>query len=171
MALYLGAIMGGTPGYRTLIDTPLPTSPKKLPSWLATNVLNPAHALFHELGYLLREDPRIHDKALYNSILCAIADGATTASKIGSTAGFVRRDEDVLLGRRPIYRIADPIVRFSQLIIEPYRVLLEEGHANEAWAAAAASFSSGVLGPYFEHVAVRWSAVYAGDRWPARSAR
>lgn len=183
VALQLGAIMGGTPGYRALVEQELPASAEHLCQWLARNVLSPAHALYHEVDYLLREDPRVHDKALYNSILRAIAAGAGTASKIGGlvgrsdrslhhplevlvSSGFIRRDDDVLLQRRPIYRIADPIVRFSQLVVEPYRVLLEDRRVEEAWAAAASSFSAGVIGPYFERIATTWTARYAGQSWP-----
>ncbi len=182
VALQLGAVMGGTPGYRALVEQGPPARATQLRQWLARNVLNPAHALYHEMDYLLREDPRIHDKALYNSILQAIAAGASTAGKIGGlvgradrslhypldtlvSAGFIRRDDDVLLHRRPVYRIADPIVRFSQLVVEPYRTLLEDRRVEEAWVAAEPSFSAGVIGPHFERLAVTWTARYA--HWPA----
>ncbi len=183
VALRLGAIFGGTPGYKALIEHAPPRSTKDLASWLGRSILKPAHALYDEMSYLLREDPRIQDKALYNSILRAIADGATTASKIGAligrrdsalthpldvliTAGFLHRDEDLLLQRRPSYRIADPIVRFSQLVVEPNRVSLEEGQVQEAWRATESSFSAGVLGPYFEHIAGHWTRHYSEDHWP-----
>jgi hypothetical protein len=184
VALRIGAIMGETPGYRALISQPTPQNKRGLPQWLAKNILNPAHALYQEMGYLLREDPRIQDKALYNSILRTIAAGATTASKIGAalgrtdrsvqhplevllTAGFLRREEDVLLQRRATYQIADPIVRFTQLVLEPQRTLLEERLVEQAWSAAYPSFSAGVLGPHFERVAVHWTAKYAIERWSA----
>jgi len=182
-AFLVDALVGGTPGYRALIEEPVPDDADQLPRWLARTLLNPAHALFDETAYLLREDPRVQDKALYNRILQAIATGRHSPQAIGSTLGrpssalthallvltsadFVRREEDVLLQRRPTYFIADPIVRFGQVTIEPYRELLEERQPERVWAAAQTSVSAQILGPHFERLAQTWTQHFAGDRWP-----
>ena len=47
VAIRLHAIFGGAPGYRALTNG-LPTSVSDLGQWLATNVLNPNHALYQE---------------------------------------------------------------------------------------------------------------------------
>ena len=86
VAFRLHAIMGGTPGYRDLTDG-APQSLHELDGWLAATVLNPAHALFGEADYLLREDPRITDRALYHSVLGAVAAGSTTPAAIGAALG------------------------------------------------------------------------------------
>lgn len=183
VAFQIDAVLGGTPGYRPLIEHAVPSRPEGLPGWLAGSLLDPAHAMFGEAGYLLREDPRITDRAVYNSILQAVAAGRTTPTQIAATlgrdarslahpldvlltAGFVRREDDVVLQRRPSYQVADPVVRFAQLVIEPQRVLLEERAAEQAWAAARSAYSSLVLGPHFERLCVEWTARHAGDRWP-----
>lgn len=106
---------------------------------------------FNEKSFLLREDPRNLDKALYNSVLQAAAAGWHSPTAIGSaigrdynnlkhplsvleSTGFLLRAEDVLTRRRPVCFLADPIVRFSQVVIDPHRALLEERDAAGAWA-------------------------------------
>ncbi|GMA23835.1 hypothetical protein GCM10025864_15940 [Luteimicrobium album] len=129
--------------------------------------------------------PRITDKAVYNSILSAVARGAHKATEIGGVvsrdlnqlryplsvlegAGFLRRVEDQLTGRRPLYFLADPIVRFAETVVEPYRYLLEEGEIRDAWEVAQPALSSRILGPHFEHLARVWTSRYSGDRWGER---
>lgn len=57
----------------------------------AATVFNPSHALFGEAACLLREDPRIQDRALYLSVLGAVAAGATTPAKIAAAIGRDQR--------------------------------------------------------------------------------
>ncbi|MGH7856950.1 MAG: ATP-binding protein, partial [Candidatus Binatia bacterium] len=142
--------------------------------------LSPTHALFREADYLLREDPRLTDRALYHSIITAIAKGATTPTEIGAavgrpaqslayplsvleSAGFVDRIDDVLLQRRPRLLLADPIIRFHQLVTAPRLAMLEEGHAEAAWRGAAATFASKILGPHFERLARSWVALHGRE--------
>ncbi len=182
VAFGVNAVLGGTPGYRSLIDAAVPRTAARIPKWLGRSVLNPAHALFNETAYLLREDPRIVDKALYNSILSAVAGGRHTQKEIGAllgrdsnhlrhpmgilvSAGFLLREDDVLLQKKPVYFIADPVVRFSEVVLDPYRSLLEERDIATTWERAAPAYSSLVLGPHFERMAVEWTARHSGDRW------
>ena len=182
VAFQLDAVLGGTAGYKPLISAAPPRRSDEMPSWLAASVLNPAHALFQETDYLLREDPRISDRGLYNSILQSVAAGNHTTKGIGATigrdhnsmryplqvlesAGFLNKVEDLLTQKRPLYYIADPIIRFGEVVIEPYRALLEEGDVDTAWSRAAPAFSSAVLGPHFEQLALTWTARYSGERW------
>jgi uncharacterized protein len=182
VAFHVDAILGGTPGYRQLVTTPPPATVDGLEGWLASQILNPAGALFNEKAFLLREDPRNLDKAVYNSILQAVADGHHSPAAIGSAvgrdynalkhplgilvgAGFLVRVDDMLTRKRPLYYLADPIIRFSQVVIDPHRALLEERDVSSAWGAAADSYSSLVLGPHFEHLARVWTGRYSGSRW------
>lgn len=177
VAMRLHAVLGGTPGYRDLTDS-VPQSTEELDRWLIGHVLNPAHALFGETDYLLREDPTITDRALYQSVLAAIAGGQTTpggiAAALGRDArslwhpldvlragGFVRRSEDVLSQRRPIYAVADPIIRFAMLIVRPRQAMYEERHAPSAWAASTEAFATRVLGPHIEDLAREWTRRFA----------
>ena len=177
VALRLHAILGGTPGYRDLTH-PAPQTMTELDEWLGAHVLNPAHALFGETDYLLREDPRITDRALYQSVLAAISAGDTTPAAIAGslgrdarglwhalevlrTAGFVTRSEDLLVQRKPAYAVADPIVRFAMLVVRPRQVMYEDRRAAAAWAASQDAFSARILGPHFEDLARQWTRRFA----------
>lgn len=177
VALRLHAVLGGTPGYRDLTDPP-PAGLVELDEWLAATVLNPAHALFGETAYLLREDPRITDRALYQSVLAAIAAGETSPGAIANvlgrearslghpldvlrTAGFVTRADDLLAQRRPVYAVADPIVRFQMNVVRPRLAQFEERQAVQAWGASRQVFGSRVLGPHVEDLARQWTARFA----------
>jgi hypothetical protein len=172
------AIVGGTPGYRDLLAGSPPSKPSDLPEWLFGGVLNPSHALFTEAEYLLTEDPAISDRALYQSVLSAITQGAHTQREIGSRlgrtdqamqhpllvlerAGLIRRDADVLLGRRPLIRIADPMLRFHHAVIRPDVVRFESRRTREAWAAGTPRFETQILGPHFEDLAREWTFRFA----------
>jgi len=177
VALVLHSIVGGTAGYRDLMGRP-PRSLKELPDWLGASVLNPAHALFREAEYILAEDPRLVDRGLYHSLLDAISRGEQVPTRIAGRigrqegalrhplrllqeAGFVRREEDAFLERRPLYSVADPIVRFHHVIMRPAIAQLEERRAKEVWRQREASFRSQILGPHFESLAREWTLRFA----------
>lgn len=155
-----------------------PRSIHELGDWLAATLLNPSHALFREEEYLLREDPRLTDRALYHSVLTAVSAGASTPSAIGGrlgrdgrslahplatllTSGFLRREEDVLLQRRGTLVVADPIIRFARLIVEPRLATFEDRRSAEGWSDAAAAFGTQILGPHFEELARAWTRRFA----------
>jgi len=178
VAVRLHAILGGTPGYRDLLGLDPPRRVADLGRWLAAGVCNPASAMFREDDYLLAEQRGLTDRALYHSVLSAVAMGNHTETKMAAVlgrerqalswplkvlvdAGFVTRDEDALRERRPTYRIAEPIVRFHHVVTRADLARFEERRAAEAWADAAERFSSHVLGPHFEDLARQWTARYA----------
>lgn len=177
-AFLVHAVVGGTPGYRDLLNAAVPARPGAFFDWLAAGVLNPSHALFSEAAYLLTEDPAITDRALYQSALAAITRGANTQREIGGRlertdqamqhpllvlerAGFIRRDADILVGKRPLIRVADTMLRFHHAIIRPDLARFEERRTREAWAAAEQRFETQVLGPHFEELARDWTRRYA----------
>ncbi len=180
-AFAVDTVMGGAAGYKALtVDAGVLDNVADLPEWLAATVLNPSHVLFREDDYLLREDPRVTDEAVYYSLLHAVADGRTSPAKIAealgrtandishhlgvmSTAGFVVRQEDLLVARRPVYRVADPIVRFHHLINRRHRARLEDRRAFEVWADAEASYRSRIVGPHFESLSRVWIDRYASE--------
>ncbi len=173
------AIVGGTPGYRELVADPhVPDDPGQLGGWLARNVLRPSMPLFDEARRVVHEDPRIRDTAAYSSVLAAVAAGESSPTKIGgllgrpatslehqlttlASAGFIDRRHDLLLDRRPVITVADPMVRFHQLVIEPYLADLEAGRAGQVWAEAVHTVESRIYGPHFETLAAEWVARYA----------
>jgi hypothetical protein len=172
------SLIGGTPGYRELVPDPrVPEDPSRLGGWLARNVLRPSMPLFDEARRVVHEDPRIRDTAGYSSVLAAVAAGESSPTKIGGllgrpanslehqlstleSAGFIERRHDLLLDRRPVITIADPMVRFHQLVIEPYLADLEAGRADQIWAEVTHTVESKIFGPHFEALAADWVARY-----------
>ena len=161
------AVVGGTPGYRELVlDPRVPENPALLGDWLARNVLRPSMPLFDEASRVVHEDPRIRDTGTYSSVLAAVAAGESSPTKIGgllgrpatslahqmttlASAGFIDRRQDLLLDRRPVVTVADPMVRFGQLVIQPYLSDLEAGRAHQVWAGAAHTVESKDSGAAF----------------------
>jgi AAA+ ATPase superfamily predicted ATPase len=181
VAIRLHAIVGGTPGYRDLLGLDAPRDVEGIGAWVAAGVCNPASALFREDDYLLAEERGLTDRALYHSVLSAIAAGNHTETKMAATlgrdrqalswplrvlvdAGFVVRDDDALRRRRPNYRIAEPIVRFHHVVTRRDLARFEERRAADAWADAQARFATHVLGPHFEDLARRWTIRYASEQ-------
>lgn len=168
------ALIGGTPGYRDLVPNPVvPNEPDGLDAWVARNVLRPNVPLFDEGTRVVHEDPRIRDTAIYSSLMSAVAAGESSPAKIGGlvgrtssslshqlgmleSAGFVERRQDMLLDRRPVITVADPVVRLHHLVTEPHLAELEAGEATRVWADVVHTVESKILGPHFEALATEW---------------
>ncbi|MEU6743258.1 ATP-binding protein [Streptosporangium sandarakinum] len=174
-ALRVHAVLGGSPGYRNLAPEPAPRSLPEFDAWIPATVLDPGQALFSrsEAEYLLREDPRFTGSSLHYAIINAVASGATSPAKIGgmlerdrtslgrplemlTTSGYLSHSTDPLWERRPVITVADPIIRFHNLITVPKRDLVETGGSAQAWHDSQATFVSRVLGPHFEECARDW---------------
>lgn len=173
------ALIGGTPGYRDLVlDPVVPEDPMLIGHWVTRNVLRPTVPLFDEANRVVHEDPRIRDTAVYASLLAAVAAGESSPAKIGGllgrpsssltyqlgmleSAGFVHRRHDLLLDRRPVITVADPVVRLHHLVIEPYLADLEAGRAEQVWQEVEHTVDSKILGPHFETLATEWVSRYA----------
>jgi DNA-binding MarR family transcriptional regulator len=178
LAFLLFCVVGGTPGYRDLLEMGPPISVADFPAWLARGVLNPSHAMFRETDYLLAEEPSLTDRAIYQSALAAIAAGRTTSGAVAGALGrpetsvthiidglerarFIERADDVLRSRRPILRITDAMLRFQHAVIRPDFRRFESRQTLAAWSDATARFESGVAGPAFEAIARAWTSRYA----------
>ena len=178
LAFLLFCVVGGTPGYRDLLELGPPMSVADFAAWLARGVLNPSHALFHETDYLLAEEPRLTDRAIYQSALSAIAAGRTTSGAVAAALGrpetsvthvldglerarFIERAADVLRSRLPVLRITDAMLRFQHAVIRPDLHRFESRQTLAAWESAAARFESAVVGPTFEAMARVWTSRYA----------
>lgn len=169
LAFRVDAIVGGTPGYRELVRS-VPMSLGDLDSWVVNEVLSPASALFREDEWLLGEQRGMESRALYLSVLASVAGGNGTQTSIANQlgrsqqsvlhpldalvrSGFLEKGDDVIRQRRPIYRVADPIIRFHQVVRHPRTALFEDRRGAEAWVDSRPGFDSLVLGPHFEHLA------------------
>lgn len=177
-AFVVHAVIGGTPGYRDLLAGTPPARATDLDRWLERGVLNPASAMFREDDYLLTEERSLSDRALYHAVVGAIAAGNTTQSAVAAAlgresravqhplraleeAGFVEREDDMLRRRRPLYRLADPIVRFHHVVTRADLARFEDRRFADAWPEAAARFSTHVLGPHFEWLAREFTRRFA----------
>ncbi len=153
LAYLLHTVFGGTAGYRPLVDA-APASAATFDTWLARNVLDPAHAPYGEKDNLLHEDSHIGDTQLYDSILSSVAGGNHSIADIGAplartrdalshpisilvATGFLLKVDDMTNLRRSLYFLVDPIVRCSEVVIEPYRPMLEEGASADVEAGRA----------------------------------
>lgn len=72
------------------------------------------------------------------------------------SAGYLRYERDPLWERRPVITLADPIVRFHNLITVGQHDLVETGRSAQAWQAVQPTFTSRILGPHFEECARDW---------------
>lgn len=179
-AFTVHAILGGTPGYRDLLPAEPPARAADVARWLAAGPLNPASALFREDDYLLTEERTFTDRALYHSVVTAVADGHSSQGAIAAAlgreqravqhplraleeAGFIVRTDDALRARRPIYALADPIVRFHHVVTRRDLARFEDRRTAEAWVDAQPRFSTHVLGPHFEELARTFTFAVADE--------
>jgi hypothetical protein len=181
-AFLVDAVLGGAPGYRDVVGGPPDGSEKedRFYGWLERTVCNPSHILFSEPEYLLAEDPRITDRGTYHAIWEAVSSGAATPTQIGGivgmeaktlgyhlgimrAAGFIHHDQDVLLQRKPVITVADPVVRFHDLIVRPNIADFEMREGRAAWERSRSTFASKVLGPHFEALAREWTRRHARE--------
>lgn len=185
LAFRVHALLGGTPAYRDMSGV-RPDGPRDFDGWVAEGPLNPNRAIYREGAALLQEDPSLSDLGLYYSVLNAIANGACRRSEIAAVLGrtdnalahplamleqtqLVERVEDALRQRRPVYRIAEPVLRLHQLIIAPNEADLVGHAAARVWADNADTVQSKIYGPHFEELARQWCLWHAepetlGDR-------
>jgi hypothetical protein len=82
------------------------------------------------------DDPELGDAAFYHAVLAAICSGSRKRSDIARSLGrpdsalshplgmlervqLVRKVDDALRSRRPVYQVTEPLVRLQHLIIRP----------------------------------------------------
>lgn len=178
VAFRVHSLLGGTPAYKGMSGG-VP-SRADFGAWVAGGLLDPASALFREGNVLLYEQPGLVDPGLYFSVLGAIADGAARRSEIAGLLQrpdaalahplsvleelqLIARSEDALRARRPVYRIAEPIIRFHQLVIRPREAVLAARGGARVWRDVADTVTSKVYGPHLEDLVREWVLAYASE--------
>jgi hypothetical protein len=73
-----------------------------------------------------------------------------------TSSGYLDYSTDPLWERRPVITVADPIIRFHNLITVPKRDLIETGDSIQAWHESQPTFISRILGPHFEECSREW---------------
>ncbi|MEI6622566.1 MAG: DUF234 domain-containing protein [Actinomycetes bacterium] len=179
-AFKMHALVGGTPAYRDFAGGDVPDSSSDIERWVPATLLNPSSAFFREGRILLEEESEISDDALYWSVLTAIADGNTRRGQIASMIGrpntalghpltvltdtqLITKHEDALKLKRATFHIAEPILRFRQLIIEPNENRLTRRRGQQVWEQSTDTVSSRIYGPHFEQLAREWTQDASAD--------
>ena len=132
---------------------------------------DPSSILYEEPSNLLKQE--VQKASQYNSILSAIAGGASQnneiATAVGLTSteityylkelqrlGIVERELPVVRsGRRAVYRVSDNLFRFWHRFVMPHRSTIERGIASRAMAAMDAHMAE-YMGPVFEEICRQW---------------
>lgn len=180
LAVHVHALCGGTPAYLDYCGGDVPADLDDLGPWVVRNLLNPASAFFREGRVLVSEEPDLRDVSLYFSVLTSLASGDTRRGQIAATLGrketalahplavleearLVTSQQDALRSRRTTYRIAEPMLRFQQLVIAPRESRLVRGHRSQIWHELSGTVSSRILGPHFEELAREWVREHATE--------
>jgi uncharacterized protein len=183
LAVKVFSVVGGTPAYRReFVADDAPRSARDFDAWVTRTALNPAVPLFREPRYLLSEDPSLGDRALYHSVLAAIAAGETTSARIAgrlgrpatslayplqtlTDAGFITSDVDAFHAKRVHYSISEPLLVFYDAIARSAWSELERpGQAREVWRRSQSTFLAQVVGPQFEAICRTWARRFASAR-------
>lgn len=177
IAFRLHALVGGTPAYQPMcVDRP--DSADGFDDWVVRRLLSPASAMFREGGALLYEEPELGDAALYHAVLGAICGGASKRSDIARLLGrpdsalshpldmlervhLVRRVDDALRSRRPLYQVSEPLIRLQHLIIRPFESRLTGRGRARVWEQAQDTVESLIYGPHLEELARSWCIDFA----------
>ncbi|WP_018350482.1 AAA family ATPase [Longispora albida] len=179
LAFRVNALVGGTPAYLGMCGGG-PPSAADFDAWICGTLLNPANAMFREGNQLLQEEPEITDPTSYAGVLAAVSMGRVRRSEIAATlgraataiahplaglenVGLLERVEDAFRAKRGTYRIADPIIRFSQLVVQRDEGRLVRGEAKRVWADAADTVASKIYGPHLEDLAREWVLAHASE--------
>jgi uncharacterized protein len=178
LAFRVHALAGGTPAYRGMSGGRPPRALRDFDRWVIDGVLSPVSALHREGNVLLYEEPEIVEPAVYFSVLAAIARGATRRGAIASALGrpdsalshplavleqlrLVDRVEDAFRQRRPVYRLAEPMIRLHQLVIQPWQAELAVLGGRQVWRDVTDTVSARIYGPHLEDLARTWCQVHA----------
>ncbi|GAA1653925.1 ATP-binding protein [Catellatospora bangladeshensis] len=186
LAFRLHALVGGTPAYLAMSET-APRETGEFDEWVVDRLLNPASVMFHEGDVLLRQQTEIADPALYFAVLAAISRGAHRRSEIANILGrpdtalghplavlesvrLIDRTEDALRQQRPSYLVAEPLIRFHQLVIVGNDPAFALRQGERVWHSKADTVSAKIYGPHLEQLAREWTQAHAAEAtlggWP-----
>lgn len=171
----LYGITGGVPLYLEQFDPALSLRENLLENFFDRNAM-----LFEEPGNLLKQELREPER--YNSIIAAVAGGASKLSEIASAVGMETGacskyiDSLIELGilcretpvteprsRRPIYQIQDPFFRFWYSFVPRNMALIQSGRMAAAYDQVVGSRLHDYMGQVFERICRDWLLFHAAD--------
>lgn len=181
LAARVHALVGGTPAYLDYAGGQPPADRHSLDDWVVHHLINPSSAFFREGRLLVGEEPTLGDSALYLSVLAALSTGRTRRSEIAAALGraesalthslavlqdtrLVTARADALRSRRTTYHIAEPMLRFHQLIIAPHEARLVRRHGMQVWKTLQPTVNSAIYGPHFEELCREWTRDHAAPQ-------
>lgn len=181
LAVRVHALRGGMPAYLDYADGQPPADARSFDDWVVRHLLNPSSAFFREGRLLVGEEQTLGDSALYFSVLAALSTGRIRRSEIAAALGradstlahlltvlqdthLVEARVDALRSRRTTYHIAEPMLRFHQLVIAPQEARLVRRHGMQVWTAAQPTVSSAIYGPHFEELCREWVRDHAAPQ-------
>ncbi|GAA3372686.1 hypothetical protein GCM10020367_28640 [Streptomyces sannanensis] len=172
LAVLVHAVVGGTPAYRReFVDDDVPKGPADFDDWVCRTLLNPARRIHGDPLWLLASQPDLQDRAMYHSVLAAVATGHHTAGTIADTVGHRTTDvthpltaltrcglltatPDAFRVHRTVYRIAEPLILFHHAVVRP-------GGTALTWQRSRTVFLDKVVAPHFAQLCREWAVQYA----------
>lgn len=171
----LYGITGGIPHYINKLDIE-----KNLDEAVLNNLFDPSGYLFEEPENLLKQELR--EPAIYNSIISAIAGGAShsneISTKVGLESGVCAKYLRVLLelcilkketpvtekpGRKTIYAIDDNFFRFWYRFVPRNMSAINAGRIRQIYEQTIKRFYSDYMGLVFEKMCQEYLLRYAPD--------
>ena len=147
---------------------------------LLENFFDPSAYLFEEPENLLKQELR--EPAIYNSIITAIAGGATRLNQISDRTGIDTSvctkyingltDLGIVQKRLPVvqksakkttYHISDNFFRFWYRFVPGNMLAVSSGNMERIYDAAVGSYLSAYMGLVFEDICKQYLVFYAAD--------
>lgn len=171
----LYGVTGGIPHYINKLDVE-----DDMDDAILNNLLHTSSYLFEEPENLLKQELR--EPALYNSIISAIAGGASRSNeistKVGLESGVCSKYLRVLLelgilkretpvaekpGKKTIYRIDDNFFRFWYRFVPKNMSMISAGRIRQVYDLAIKRFYPDYMGLVFEKMCQEYLLRYAKD--------
>lgn len=171
----LYGITGGIPHYINKLDVD-----GDLDEALMENLFNTSGYLFEEPENLLKQELR--EPAIYNSVISAIAGGAShsneISTKVGLESGICAKYLRVLLelgilkketpimekpGKKTIYAIGDEFFRFWYRFVPRNMSSISSGRVRQIYEKAIKRYYSDYMGQVFEKICREYLLRYAKD--------
>lgn len=168
-------ITGGIPHYINKLDVC-----GSVKDALLENLFDPSAYLFEEPENLLKQELR--EPATYNSIIAAIAGGATKLSQISdrtgndtsvctkyintlTNLGIVQKRQPVVQksSKKTTYHISDNFFRFWYRFVPENMLAISSGNMEKIFDAAVGSYLSSYMGLIFEDMCKQYLIHYASN--------
>ena len=171
----LYGVTGGIPHYINKLDVE-----RDLDDAILDNLLDTSSYLFEEPGNLLKQELR--EPSMYNSIISAIAGGAShsneISTKVGLESGVCAKYLRVLLdlgilkketpvtekpGKKTVYTIDDNFFRFWYRFVPRNMSIISSGRIRQVYEQAVKRFYSDYMGLVFEKMCQEYLLCYAKE--------